>query len=72
MKIMTVMREEAPANSVPAAAVIQREQALFGMTGRKGCVGGLLSKVLKPRAQLGNRALNWETRVRERKVEFLV
>ncbi len=72
MKIMTVMREEAPANSVPAAAVIQREQALFGMTGRKGCVGGFLSKVLKPRAQLGNRALNWKTRVRERKVEFLV
>ncbi len=26
--------------SVPAAAVIQRWRALFGFTGRKGCVGG--------------------------------
>ena len=41
-KIMTVLEEEAPANSVPAAAVIQGGLALFGMTGRKGCVGGLL------------------------------
>jgi hypothetical protein len=32
--------EEAPANSVPAAAVIQRVRALIGITGRKGCVGG--------------------------------
>ena len=42
-KIMTVSEEEAPANSVPAAAARQRAQVLFGMTGRKGCVGGLLS-----------------------------
>ena len=42
-KMMTVLEEEAPANSVPAAAVIQGGLALFGMTGRKGCVGGLLS-----------------------------
>ena len=41
--IMTVPDEEAPANSVPAAAVIQRVQALIGFTGRKACVGGLLS-----------------------------
>ena len=33
------------ANSVPAAAVIQRVQALFGIIGRKGRVGGLLSHV---------------------------
>ena len=39
----TVPEEEAPANYVPAAAVIRRGQALSGMTGRKGCVGGLLS-----------------------------
>jgi hypothetical protein len=39
--IMTVPEEEAPANFVPAAAVIRRVQALFGITGRKGCVGGL-------------------------------
>jgi len=39
---MTVSSEEAPANFVPAAAVIRRVQALFGITGRKGCVGGLI------------------------------
>jgi hypothetical protein len=32
--------EEAPANSVPAAAVIRRVRALIGITGRKGRVGG--------------------------------
>ena len=37
---LMVPKEEAPANSVPAAAVIQRVQALIGMTGRKGRVGG--------------------------------
>ncbi|PZA31700.1 hypothetical protein C3J94_28580, partial [Klebsiella pneumoniae subsp. pneumoniae] len=42
-KIMTVP-EEAPANSVPAAAVIRRGLALFGITGRKAHVGGLLSQ----------------------------
>jgi hypothetical protein len=36
---MTVSAEKAPANSVPAAAVIQRVQALFGITGRKALVG---------------------------------
>ncbi len=41
---MTVPREEAPANSVPAAAVIRGGQALFGITGRKGFVGGQLSQ----------------------------
>jgi hypothetical protein len=40
---MTVPAEKAPANSVPAAAVIQRVQALFGVTGRKERVGGLIS-----------------------------
>ena len=42
---MTVPAEKAPANSVPAAAVIQRVRALFGITGRKGRVGGSLSPV---------------------------
>ncbi len=37
---LIVPEEEGTANSVPAAAVIQRSQALFGFTGRKGCVGG--------------------------------
>ena len=40
---LIVMKEEGTANSVPAAAVIQRSQALFGFTGRKGCVGGMES-----------------------------
>ena len=42
---LTVPVEEALANYVPAAAVIRREQALSGITGRKGRVGGNLSKV---------------------------
>ena len=41
---MTVPKEEAPANYVPAAAVIRRWQTLSGITGRKGRVGGLLSQ----------------------------
>ena len=41
--IMTVPEEEAPANYVPAAAVIRREQALSGITGCKGSVGGMVS-----------------------------
>ena len=39
----TVDYKEAPANYVPAAAVKHRGQALSGITGRKGRVGGLLS-----------------------------
>ena len=41
--VLIVPEEEGTANSVPAAAVIQRSQALFGFTGRKGCVGGRVS-----------------------------
>ncbi len=41
--IETVPGEEAPANYVPAAAVIRRGQALSGITGRKACVGGFIS-----------------------------
>ena len=40
-----VSQEEATANSVPAAAVIQRWRALFGFTGRKGCVGGFVCRM---------------------------
>ena len=40
---LMVAEEEGTANSVPAAAVIQRSRALFGFTGRKGCVGGCAS-----------------------------
>ena len=41
----TVDKEEAPANYVPAAAVIRRGQALSGITGRKGRVGGNISQM---------------------------
>jgi hypothetical protein len=39
----TVPQEEAPANYVPAAAVIRRGRALSGVTGRKGHAGGCVS-----------------------------
>ncbi len=50
---MTVPGEEAPANYVPAAAVIRRERALSGITGCKGSVGGDASWVVNLPAQLG-------------------
>ncbi len=43
---MTVPLEKAPANFVPAAAVIRGVQALFGIIGRKGYAGGILSQLL--------------------------
>ena len=49
---LTVLYQKAPANYVPAAAVIRRGRALSGFIGRKACVGGLLSLRLKPGAQL--------------------
>ena len=49
---LTVPSKEAPANSVPAAAVIRRVQALSGIIGRKEFVGGIVSLVLKAEAQL--------------------
>ena len=50
-RVKTVPAEEAPANYVPAAAVIRRGRALFGIIGRKGYVGGLLSLALNHGAQ---------------------
>ena len=44
---MTVPLEKAPANFVPAAAVIRRVLTLFGIIGRKGCAGCMLSQPLK-------------------------
>ncbi len=38
----TVPEESAPANYVPAAAVIRRGRALSGVTGRKAHAGGSL------------------------------
>ena len=49
---MTVPKEQAPANYVPAAAVIRRGQALYGMIGRKECVGGYLGARFNRAAQL--------------------
>ncbi len=40
---MTVPKEKDPSNYVPAAVVIRRGQAVFGITGRKGGVGGVAS-----------------------------
>ena len=42
---LIVLKEEGTANSVPAAAVIQRGQALSGLTGRKAHVGGTVRLV---------------------------
>ena len=61
---LTVPTEEAPANSVPAAAVIRRVQALSGIIGRKEFVGGMLSLVSKPEAQLRFGTGYWQTRMR--------
>ncbi len=43
--VLTVLYQKAPANYVPAAAVIRRERALSGIIGRKACVGGSLSQI---------------------------
>ena len=49
--IVKVPAEEAPANYVPAAAVIRRGRALSGFIGRKARVGGLLGRDSNPGAQ---------------------
>ena len=49
---MTVPNKKAPANYVPAAAVKRRVQALSGITGCKGSVGGMASWMFKLTAQL--------------------
>ena len=41
---VTVAGEQAPANYVPAAAVTRKVRALFGIIGRKGHVGGPVSR----------------------------
>ena len=45
LRDLRVPGKEAPANSVPAAAVIRRVQALIGIIGRKGRVGGNASQM---------------------------
>ncbi len=46
------IRQKAPANYVPAAAVRHRVRALSGFTGRKESVGGRVGCWLKPPTQL--------------------
>ncbi len=57
---------------MPAAAVIRVLQALSGIIGRKGCVGGLVSPLLNSSAQPGACGGNGLTRGRERHVELMV
>ena len=45
--------EEARAKFVPAAAVRRTVRTLFGITGLKGCVGGLLSQGVKSPGSTG-------------------
>ncbi len=59
---MTVPLEKAPANFVPAAAVIRGVLALFGIIGRKGYAGGKLSQPLNLPAQLEARGRYWFAR----------
>jgi len=57
---------------VPAAAVIRVPQALSGIIGRKGFVGGPVSLLLKLLAQLGKSRGNGRTRGCERYMELMV
>ena len=57
---------------MPAGAVIQKPRALPGFTGRKGCVGGVISLALNPGAQPLARVRNGYTRGNERCVELMV
>ena len=43
--VVRVVGKEAPANYVPAAAVIRRVRALIGITGRKASADGYLSRM---------------------------
>ena len=57
---------------MPAGAVIQKPRALPGFTGRKGFVGGYISRVLNPGAQPQDRIRNGITRESERYGELMV
>ena len=51
--LLIVLGEYEVAKLVPAAAVIRVPQALSGIIGRKGCVGGRVSLPLNSSAQPG-------------------
>jgi len=57
---------------VPAAAVIQRPQALSGFIGRKEHVGGYISQMSNLRAQLENCIWNGISWGSERSMERMV
>ena len=58
--------EEAPANYVPAAAVIRKGQALSGIIGCKGYAGGLISQTVKSTGSTGELPLKLlDLRIRE-------
>ena len=50
-RTLTVPQEKGAPNSVPEGSVIQRPQALPGLIGRKGSVGGYVRRLLNRRAQ---------------------
>ena len=56
---MTVPEKKAPANYVPAAAVIRRERALSGFIGRKGVRRRLVKYEIKARGLTPVRFINW-------------
>ena len=70
--MLNVPRKEAPANFVPAAAVIRGVQALFGITGRKGSVGGNASNLYNPGAQPRTCRLDCVPWIVQGQAEFLV
>ena len=57
---------------MPAGAVIREPQVLSGITGRKGCLGGIISLLLNLRAQLENRKGNGNPRECEGCTELMV
>jgi hypothetical protein len=56
---LIVAKEEGTANSVPAAAVIQRSQALFGFTGRE--ISGLNPEMALETTLLEDLRGDWNT-----------
>ena len=71
-KKMTVPDEQVPANYVPAAAVIRKGRTLLGITGRKGPVGGSISRLSKTHAQRGEGDRYCRARVEEGMMEYPV
>ncbi len=68
----TVGEEEAPANYVPAAAVIRRGRALSGVTGRKAPAGGSARVRCQLCAQRRECRADGRTRGPQRDIEFRV